>query len=204
MRRPWTLVVVAALTTALSLAGCDSGGKAKPSSSTTSTEGGNAQAPAAVSGPWRDAAQGTFGGKPWRVQYARSTAGGQCFAPTGAAQPSNAASSLQPGPTRNGARTRCLPPKAVAGAIRFTSFIDGTDANQWVVVGAVTNGITKVSIVFSGGASTPLNIDPHSRLVIWKGPASLHPKQLRTDKTTCAIDPRGRGPNEALCDGVKP
>jgi len=198
MTRTRILAIIALAATA-SLTGCSSSGKSSSPTSTTTTARGSTQTPATTTGSWRDAAQGTFGGKPWRVQYAKSTEGGQCFAATGAAQASNTASSLQPGPTHNGAATRCMAPKPGAGTIPFTAFIDGTDANQWVVVGAVTNGVKKVSIVFANKSTTPLNVDPRSHLVIWKGPSSLRPAQLRTDSSVCAL--KG-GSKQSVCDGV--
>jgi hypothetical protein len=47
-----------------------------------------------------------------------------------------------------------------------------------------------------------LNIDPKSRLVIWKGPASVKPKDIRADSTTCTIDPAQKGNSGQLCAGV--
>ena len=62
-----------------------------------------------------------------------------------------------------------------------------------MLIGAVADGVKKVSIVFADGTRTPLNIDPKSRLVIWKGPASVKPKHIRADTTTCTIDPAHKG-----------
>jgi len=197
MRRIRVLVITA-LAASTALAGCSSSSKGSSSTSTTTGPGGT-KAPAAVTGSWHDAAQGVFDRKPWKVQYARAVAGGECYAPTGAAQPSNTASSLQPGPTRNGGATRCMPPKPGTGEIHFTAFINGTDANQWELVGAVGNGVKKVSVVFADKTTTPLNVDPRSRLVIWKGPVALHPAELRTDASECALT---SGSKQSVCDGV--
>ena len=106
------------------------------------------------------------------------------------------------GPVQNSSELgRGAAPIYVNG-LRATSnsvIINGTDANQWELVGAVGNGVKKVSVVFADKTTTPLNVDPRSRLVIWKGPVALHPAELRTDASECALT---SGSKQSVCDGV--
>jgi hypothetical protein len=104
------------------------------------------------------------------------------------------------GPTRDGRAVQCLAPASTSDTAPFVALVNGADGTNWVLVGAAADGVKKVSIVYADGTSSPLNIDPKSRLVIWKGPASVKPKQIRTDKTTCTIATSGNPTN--LCEGV--
>ena len=104
-------------------------------------------------------------------------------------------------PTRDGRTVHCLAPTAKAQSAPFVAFVDGAEGKDWVLVGAAADGVKKVSVVFADGTSSPLNIDPKSWLVIWKGPASVKPKSVRTDKTTCTIAATN-GEQTNLCDGV--
>ncbi len=100
-----------------------------------------------------------------------------------------------------GPRSAC-PRRRRSSTDKFVAIVNGTDANQWVLIGAVADGVKKVSIGFADGTRTPLNIDPKSRLVIWKGPASTKPKDIKADATTCTIDPAQKTGAAQLCAGV--
>ena len=150
-------------------------------------------------------AQGVFGAKTWKVASARSSNDWRCYDPQGAALPAAGSSAAPAGnPTRQGRTAQCLPPASDPSDPRFVAFVNGADAKQWVVVGAVADGVKKVSLVFGDNTSTALNVDPKSRLVIWKGPASVKPKQIRTDKTVCTIAPTTSTDPKTICAGVAP
>ena len=97
-------------------------------------------------------------------------------------------------------RCACRPPRKHTTE-PFVAFVNGTDTDQWVVVGAVADGVKRVSIGFADGTRTPLNIDPKSRLVIWKGPASVKPKDIKADSVTCTIDPAEKTSKTAAVPG---
>lgn len=193
---------------ALVLGSCSSGSNhnsSKPGSTTTTVD---SRPPIAIAdSAWSDVAQGTFRSQPWTVAYARSGTGWRCYDPQGSALPSAAAASASTGathrpPTRAGRTTQCLAPTAAAGPVRFTAFIAGADAAQWELIGAVADGVSHVHIVFHDGTTTALDIDPHTRIIEWKGPASLRPTELRTDSTACTLDTGAARHNETLCAGV--
>src|SRR3954469_16199095 len=180
----WTLAA-ACLVTA-----CSSGSSSGKDTSSTTTPGSNTGTVAASA--WRDVAQGKFANKTWKLASARSSTGWRCFDAQGVAQQSSGSTTTTTtanAPTRDGRSAQCLPPTSAPTKPPFVAFVDGAEGNQWVVVGAAADGVKKVSLVFVDGTATPLNVDPKSRLVIWKGPASVKPKQIRTDKTTCTIAP---------------
>jgi hypothetical protein len=94
----------------------------------------------------------------------------------------------------------CLAPASTKDTAPFAAFVNGQDGKDWVLVGAAADGVKRVSIVYGDGTASPLNIDPKSRLVIWKGPASVKPKEIRTDHASCTIATTGNQTN--LCTGV--
>ena len=187
----WTLIAACLLTA------CSSGSSSGKGASTTTTS----PAGTIAANGWKDVAQGTFAKKKWTVAAARSSAGWRCYDAQGvSAAGGTTTTTVSGGPTRDGRAVHCLAPASTSGSAPFVAFVDGADGKDWVLVGAVADGVKKVSIVLGDNSSSPLNIDPKSRLVIWKGPASVKPKQLRADKTTCTIATSGDQKN--LCDGV--
>lgn len=207
-RRGWARSAVLLSTLAVGLGACSSGSKhssAKPGSTTTTVD--TRPQVTIPETAWSDVATGTFRSQPWTVAYARSSDGWRCYDPQGSALPSASAPSSPTGatkrpPTRQGRTTACLAPNAPAGPVRFTAFVAGADAAQWELIGAVADGVSRVHIVFHDGTTTALDIDPHTRIIEWKGPASLRPTELRTDSTACTLDTAAARPNETLCAGV--
>jgi len=192
-RTKWIIVGACILSACSSSSGHSSG-------TTTTTGSGSAAVGTIAPSAWKQVAQGRFQSKPWAIATALSTNGWRCYDAQGAARPqSDTTSTTAPVPTRQGRPARCLPPAGTSSAAPFVAFINGTEGSNWVVVGGVADGVKHVSIVFGDGTSTPLNIDPHSRLVIWKGPASVRPSKIRADATTCAIDQAHAANGETLC-----
>ena len=200
---PWTKWTVAAVCLPVALLGaCSSSTKSGTSTSTTiaAPDSGTVAASA-----WKEAAEGKFRTKAWKVSTAKSSTGWRCYDPQGAAGPTTvngATTTTVAGPTRDGRSAICLPPATATSTDKFVAIVNGADANQWVLIGAVADGVKAVSIGFADGTRTPLNIDPKSRLVIWKGPASTKPKDVKADATTCAIDPAQKTASAQLCAGV--
>jgi len=189
----WTLIAVCVLTA------CSSGSSSGKGESTTTTPTSKAGTVAASA--WKDVSEGTFNKNKWTVATARSSAGWRCYdvqgvAPAGETTTTTVAGAL----TRDGRTVHCLAPVASAQSAPFVALVNGADGPNWVLVGAAADGVKKVSIVMGNGTSTQLNVDPKNRLVIWKGPASVKPKQVRTDKTTCTIATTAGSTD--LCDGV--
>ena len=177
---------------------CSSGSSTGKGSSTTTT---TSKAGTIATTAWKDVAQGTFAKQKWTVASARSSAGWRCYDAQGVASASSSTTTtVGGGLTRDGRAVHCLAPTSTSDTAPFVAFVNGTDGNNWVLVGAAADGVKKVSIVYGNGTSSRLNIDPKSRLVIWKGPASVKPKEIRTDKTSCTIATSGDQKN--LCDGV--
>ncbi len=207
-RRGWLRSAVLLSALAFALGACSSGSKhssSKPGSTTTTVDTRPEIAIAETA--WNNVATGTFRSEPWTVAYARSSDGWRCYDPQGSALPSASAPSSSTGatkrpPTRQGRITECLAPNVNAGPVRFTAFIAGADVAQWELIGAVADGVSRVHVVFHDGTTTALNIDPHTRLVEWKGPASLRPTELRTDATACTLDTAAAQPDETLSAGV--
>lgn len=191
------ILIAACLVTA-----CSSGSSSGKGDSTTTTP--DSKTGTISENAWKEVAQGVVGKKAWKVASAKSSTGWRCFDPTGSALPAAGDTATAAGPARQGRRSQCLPPASEATEPPFVAFVDGADGNQWVVVGAVADGVKKVSLVYGDGTATPLNIDPKSRLVIWKGPSSVRPKQIRTDNATCAIAPTASTDVKTLCAGVQP
>jgi hypothetical protein len=188
----WTLIAACVLTA------CSSGSKSGNGASTTTIPTSKAGTVAASA--WKDVAQGTFNKEKWTVASARSSAGWHCYDTQGIASGGTTTTTVGGAPTRDGRTVHCLAPVASEQSAPFVALVNGTEGKDWVLVGAAAPGVKKASIVFGDGSSSPLNIDPKSRLVIWKGPASVKPKQVRTDKTTCTIATNAGATN--LCDGV--
>jgi hypothetical protein len=188
----WTFIAACLLTA------CSSGSSSGKGESTTTTPASKAGTVAANA--WKPAAEGKFANKKWTVASARSSAGWRCYDAQGVAA-GTTTTTIGGGPTRDGRTVHCLAPTSKSQSAPFVAFVDGTDGKDYVLVGAAADGVKKVSVVFADGTSSPLNINPKNRLVIWKGPASVKPKQVRTDKNTCTI--AATNGNEAdLCDGV--
>jgi hypothetical protein len=188
----WTLIAACLLTA------CSSGSSSGKGGSTTTT---TSKAGTIAATAWKDVAQGTFDKTKWTVASARSSAGWRCYDTQGvAAAAGTTTTTVGGGPTRDGRTVHCLAPASTSATAPFAAFVNGADGKDWVLVGAAADGVKKVSIVFANGTSSPLNIDPKSRLVIWKGPASVKPKQVRTDNTTCTIATNAGATD--LCDGV--
>jgi hypothetical protein len=197
----WTKLTVAALCLPVVLLGACSSSNKKGGGSTTTTIAHPDSGTVAPSA-WKDVAEGKFRTKAWKVAAAKSSTGWRCFDATGSAAADTTTTTVAGAPSRNGRAAVCLPPAGDTTSEPFVAFVNGNDANQWVVVGAVADGVKRVSIGFADGTRTPLNIDPKSRLVIWKGPASVKPKDIKTDSVTCAIDPAQKSGKTALCAGV--
>ena len=186
------------------LSACSSGSSNGTGSTTTTAKAATTTGTVAA-GAWRPGPQGTFRSKAWKISYAKSSTGWWCYDAEGAAQPitgTGATSSAAAGPQRNGRVSRCLAPASAPASVPFTAFLDGADANQWVVVGAAAGRVKHVNIVFADGTTSPLNVDPHSRLVIWKGPTSVRPRGIRADNTTCTLDPKQTASHGSRCDGT--
>jgi len=194
----WTLIAVG-LTAACSLTACSSGSSSGSGSTTTTPE---SKAGTIAATAWKNVAQGTFAKKNWTVDAARSSAGWRCYDVQGVASASGSTTTtVAGGPTRDGRAVHCIAPSPSTDTKPFVAFVNGTDGPNWVLVGAAADGVKKVSIVFGNGTTSKLNVDPKSRLVIWKGPASVKPKQIRTDNTTCTI--AATSSDQAnLCAGV--
>lgn len=194
----WTLIA-ASLLTACSLTACSSGSSSGKGESTTTNPASKAGTVADTA--WKDVAQGKFNKKNWTVAAARSSANWRCYDTKGLESAGTTTTTAAGGPTRDGRAIHCLAPAASSESGPFLALVNGADGKDWVLVGAVADGVKKVSIVFGNGSSSPLNVDAKSRLVIWKGPASVKPKQVRTDKTTCTI--AATSSDQAnLCEGV--
>src|SRR5262245_9575707 len=187
----WTLIAVCLLTA------CSSGSSSgKGETTTTISKAGTIAATA-----WKDVAQGTFAKQKWTVASARSSAGWRCYDVQGVTGPTeNTTTTVGGGPTRDGRTVHCLAPTSTKQSAPFAAFVNGADGKDWVLVGAAADGVKRVSVIYGDGTASRLNVDPRSRLVIWKGPASVKPKQIRTDNTTCTIATTGDQKN--LCDGV--
>jgi hypothetical protein len=189
----WTLIAACVLTA------CSSGSSSGKAASTTTT---TSKAGTVAANAWKDVAQGTFAKQKWTVASAHSSAGWRCFDVQGVT-PANATTTTVGGaPTRDGRAVHCLAPTSTSQSAPFVAFVNGTEAKDWVLVGAAADGVKKVSLVYANGTSSPLNIDPRTRLVIWKGPASVKPEQVRTDKTTCTIASAAATASKPLCEGV--
>ena len=204
---PWTKWTVAAVCLPVALLGACSSSSKNGAGSSTSTTIAHSESGTVAASAWKDAAEGKFRTKAWKVSTATSSTGWRCYDPQGAARTTTVNGSTTTtvaGPSRDGRSAVCLPPATAASSStdKFVAIVNGADANQWVLIGAVADGVNKVSIGFADGTRTPLNIDPHSRLVIWKGPASVKPKDIRADTTTCAIDPAQKTAGVELCAGV--
>jgi hypothetical protein len=203
MKRITFVVLAVAL---LAVAACSSSKhNTAPNASTTTTTSGRPN-PAIGTVPataWRTAAQGVFDSKPWTVQIARSTKNWLCYAGRGSAAPSAAAVAAVPtaGSTPQGQPTQCLEPGSDPKP-PFTAFIAGPDKSQWVLVGAVAPAVRRVAIIMKNGSTTPLNVSPSTRLIEWKGPASLTPQHLRLDATTCALSAAAATASSPACAGV--
>jgi hypothetical protein len=202
MTRLTTVLLAAALLAAASCSSSKHGG----SSTTTTPKAPNAAigtVPATTK--WHTAAQGSFQSKPWTVDYARTSNNWHCYSAQGAAAPSDAATTAaQAGgatPTHLGRPTQCLSPARDATPT-FTAFLAGPDKNQWVLVGGVAPAVKRVSIGFKDGSTTRLNVDPATRLLEWKGPASLAPQRLHLDGTSCALTPGAVRSSTPICVGV--
>jgi hypothetical protein len=188
----WMLIAACVLTA------CSSGSSSGKDESTTTTI---SKAGTVAASAWKDVAQGTFAKKKWTVASARSSKGWRCYDAQGVASASGSTTTtVAGGPTREGRAVHCLAPASTSQSAPFVAFVNGAQGKDWVLVGAAADGVKKMSIVFADGSKSPLNIDPKSRLVIWKGPASLKPKQVRADKTTCTIATNAGQTN--LCEGV--
>jgi len=187
----WTLIAVCLLTA------CSSGtSSGKGSTTTTISKAGTIAATA-----WKDVAQGTFAKQKWTVASARSSNGWRCYDAQGVASASESTTTtVAGGPSRDGRAVHCVAPASTKQTAPFVAFVNGAEGKDWVLVGAAADGVKKMSIVFGNGSTSSLGIDPKSRLVIWKGPASLKPKQVRADKSTCTIATTAGQTN--LCDGV--
>jgi hypothetical protein len=190
----WTLIAACVLT----VTACSSG-SGKSGSTTTTNPAANAGTIADKA--WHQVAQGTFARRTWKISSARSSGGFRCYDIQGLTS-SATTTTVAGAPTRNGAPVTCVPPASNATGPKFVAFVNGADGNNWVLVGAVADGTKHVKMAFAGGSSTPLNIDPKSKLVIWKGPASLKPKEIRADTTTCPIGATPTTHSTALCAGV--
>jgi hypothetical protein len=164
------------------LGACSSGsGNGSTKSTTTTVPPVGTIAPNA----WRDVATGVYNGKSWKISAATSSAKWRCYDPQGSARRADDTGSSAL--SRDGRPVHCLGPVSAHQSRAFAAFIDGAERDQWVVVGAAADGVKRVQIVFADKTATTLNIDPKSRLVIWKGPASVHPKSVRADTETCTL-----------------
>jgi hypothetical protein len=203
MTRLTTLLLAAALLVAAS---CSSSKNGRSSSTTTTPKTPNAAigtVPATTR--WRTAAQGTFDAKPWTIDYARTSNNWHCYSAQGSAAPSAAALSAAQvsgaTPQHLGQPTQCLQPGRDPKP-PFTAFLAGPEKDQWVLVGGVAPGVGRVSIGFKDRSTTRLNIDPSSRLIEWKGPASLAPQVLHLDGASCALTQSAVTGSTPMCAGV--
>ncbi len=186
------------------------GGGSSHHQSTPSTPSTRPPAPSTIGTiadrAWIDVAVGTFRSQTWTISYGRTTEDWRCYDPQGAAQrvaPPNLGTGRRGAtPAHLGRPSQCLAPRPATGSVRFSALLAGADADQWVLIGAVADGVTRAQLVFGDRTSTLLNVDPHTRLIEWKGPASLRPAQIRTDATACALDPQQKPAGATLCDGV--
>jgi hypothetical protein len=199
-RAKWTLIAAGLLSAVCLTSACSSGSSSGKDTSTTTPAKSGTVADTA----WREVAQGVLAKQNWKVSAARSSTNWRCYDVEGLTPSAGTTSTtVANGPTRDGRSAYCVAPTAGTGS-QFAALVNGADGKNWVLVGAAADGIKKASLVFADGSSTPLNIDPHSRLVIWKGPASLKPKQIRAGTTTCTIVPTSTTEPASLCAGVSP
>jgi hypothetical protein len=101
----------------------------------------------------------------------------------------------------------------------FNAFINTTDGDQRVIVGAAPGG-GNAQLTFADGSSQHFDVDQDTRIASWIGPITPAPVRIEIDGTICRID--GQSTNgydltagqEAMtnaaragdiaCDGVTP
>ena len=154
---------------------------------------------------WRAAAHGEIGGKPWTVSAARTTTGYYCYDATNTPQSFNGLASSVPGgmsisndgntyPKHDGHDSDCQLPDAFPGVPgAFDAFVNMTDGNQRILVGATTTS-GNATLELSNGTRQSLTVDAPTRIVEWSAPTSApSPVRIHVGTSACRVDGKTSG-----------